>query len=99
MLVAAPAALAANVMVRVEGTADTLVPRTTVATSAGAFTKDGDPSHSCSRSSAGGALEAATAGDWDGTWDGSSGDYLVQKIKDEAHLRGSLDPTPTGRSG
>ncbi len=43
MLAAAPAALAANVTVRVEGTADTLVPRTTVATSAGTFTKDGDP--------------------------------------------------------
>jgi hypothetical protein len=91
VLVAAPAALAANVTVRVEGTADTLVPRTTVTTSAGTFTKDGDTSHSCSRNSAGGALEAATAGDWDGAWDGSSSDYLVQKIKGEAHLAG---PSP-----
>src|SRR3954466_4267266 len=47
MLVAAPVALAANVSVRVEGAGDTLVPRTTTQTSTGAFTKDGDPSHSC----------------------------------------------------
>jgi hypothetical protein len=90
VLVAAPVALAANVTVRVEGTADTLVPRTRVTTSAGTFTKDGDSSHSCSRNSAGGALEAATAGDWGGTWD-DLGDYLVQTIRSEAHLGG---PTP-----
>jgi hypothetical protein len=89
VLVAAPSALAAHVTVRVEGTADTLVPRTTVTTSTGTFTKDGDPAHSCSRSSAGGALEAASAGDWGGTWGGT--DYLVQTIRSEAHLGG---PSP-----
>jgi hypothetical protein len=90
VLVVAPSALAAHVTVRVEGAADTLVPRTTVTTSAGTFTKDGDSSHSCSRNSAGGALEAATAGDWGGTW-GDPGDYLVQTIRSEAHLGG---PSP-----
>jgi hypothetical protein len=84
VLACAPAAVASNVSVRVEGTGDTLVPQTTVATSAGTFTKDGDPSHACARTSAGGALEAATAGDWSGKWL-SFGDYQVQKIKGETH--------------
>src|SRR3954452_20948077 len=57
MLVAAPAALAANVSVRVEGTGDTLLPRTTAQTGPGTFTKDDDSTHTCSYSSAGGALE------------------------------------------
>ena len=92
MLAAAPSALAANVSVRVEGTADTLVPRTAVTTTAGTFTKDGDPSHSCSRNSAGGALEAATAGDWAGSWD-SVGDYLVKTVKGETHTAPSGAPS------
>ena len=67
VLVAAPAALAANVSVRVEGTAG----------HAAAADRDVDdrparsprtasPSHQCSRNSAAGALEAATGGNWDG---------------------------------
>ena len=68
LLVAAPVASAANVSVRVEGTGDTLLPRTAATTSAGTFTKDGDPAHSCYSNSAGGALQAATAGDWTGPW-------------------------------
>ena len=64
LLIAAPSALAAEVDVRVEGTPDTLVPRTTVTTQAGSFSKDGDPAHTCSSSSAGGALDRATNGDW-----------------------------------
>src|SRR3954471_5952908 len=53
VLVAAPVALGANVSVRVEGTGDTLLPRTSTTTSAGTFTKDNDSSHTCSFSSAG----------------------------------------------
>src|SRR3954452_23654337 len=41
LLAAAPAALAANVAVRVEGTGDTLVPRSPVTTFGGSFTKGG----------------------------------------------------------
>ena len=91
VLVLAPSALAANVSVRVEGTGDTLVPRTVVTTGAGSFTKDGDPSHSCPRASAGGALEAVTAGDWGGTW-ASFGDYEVKTIKGETHTSPSGAP-------
>jgi len=84
LLAAAPGAPAANVGVRVEGDGATLVPRTTVTTSPGSFSKDGDPSHQCSSTSAGGALERATAGDWEGEWY-SFGDYGVQAIKGEHH--------------
>jgi hypothetical protein len=84
LLAVAPAALGATVSVRVEGTGDTLLPRTTTTTSAGTFTKDGSAAHSCSRNSAGGALEAATGGNWSGKWL-SFGDYQVQTIKGETH--------------
>ena len=84
LLVAAPAALAASVAVRVEGTGDTLLPRTAATTTTGTFTKDGDPSHACPNSSAGGALERATAGDWSGTWL-SFGDYQIKTIEGETH--------------
>src|SRR4051794_12927490 len=47
LLAAAPAAMAASVAVRVEGTGDTLVPRTAVTTQAGSFTKDGNAAHQC----------------------------------------------------
>src|SRR3954452_12084613 len=80
LLAAAPAAHAANVSVRVEGAGDTLVPRTTVGTSAGTFTKDGDATHACSPPSAAGALERATGVDWSGTWL-SFGDYQIKTIK------------------
>ena len=94
LLVAAPAALASNVAVRVEGTGDTLLPRTAATTSAGTFTKDGDPSHSCSRNSATGALEAATAGGWSGRW-ASFGDYEIQTIKGETHSSNAGDTSGT----
>jgi hypothetical protein len=94
LLIAAPGALAADVNVRVEGTPDTLVPRTTVTTQAGMFSKDGNPAHTCSLSSAGGALERATATDWSGRW-ASFGDYEVQTIKGERHASDASDPSGT----
>jgi len=81
-LVAGPAA-AASVTVRVEGAAATLVPQTAVRTVPGWVAKDGDPNHRCPAENAIGALEQATAGDWDGTW-GSFG-YLVEEIRGERH--------------
>ena len=90
VLVTAVPAGAANVGFRVEGAGDTLIARTVVSTSAGSFTKDGDPSHSCSNESAGGALERATAGDWGGRW-ASFGDYEVQAIKGERYESGPGD--------
>jgi hypothetical protein len=75
-------AVAADVSVRVEGAADTLVPRTQVSTPAGPVSKDG--TNSCAGSSAAGALEAATGGDWAGTWSGSFG-YSVDRIRSESY--------------
>ena len=94
LLVAAPGALAADVTVRVEGTGDTLVPRSAVATQPGSFTKDGDPAHQCSATSAGGALDRATAGDWSGRW-ASFGDYEVQTIRGERHASNAGDESGT----
>src|SRR4051812_9385810 len=92
LLAAAPAALAADVAVRVEGTGDTLVPRSTVSTFGGSFTKGGGGT--CPGSSAGGALERATAGDWSGRW-ASFGDYEVQTIKGETHASAAGDASGT----
>jgi hypothetical protein len=94
MLAAAPSAFGANVAVRVEGSGDTLVPRTNATTSPGTFTKDGDPSHSCSYTSAGGALERATAGDWSGQWF-TFGDYGIQTVKGEHHAGFTSEPSGT----
>jgi hypothetical protein len=78
----------ADVSVRVEGAADTLVPRTALTTTTAPVVKDGDPSHSCSGTSVAGALEQATAGDWSGSWDPSFA-YSVQAIRSESHAFGS----------
>src|SRR4051812_20070588 len=64
----APAAHAATVTFRVEGTNTTLVPRTSVTTQPGQIVKDGNSAHSCDAMHAIGALELATGGDWNGTW-------------------------------
>ena len=80
---AAPAVAApANVTVRVEGTAATLLPETPVATADAAVVRDG---HSCSGTSALGALHAATGGDWSGTWFDGLG-WSVEVIKGEQHV-------------
>jgi hypothetical protein len=86
LLASGPAVAAgpANVKVRVEGQSQTLVPRAGVSTFAGTFTKDGNPSHSCPGTSAGGALERATAGDWSGPYFNNLG-YSVFTIKGETH--------------
>jgi len=86
-LVAGPA-VAASVTVRVEGEATTLVPQTAVRTAPGWVVKDGVPSHRCPAENAIGALEQATAGDWEGTW-GSFG-YLVEEIRGERHDASTL---------
>jgi hypothetical protein len=93
LLIAVPGALAADVNVRVEGTPDTLVPRTLVKTQAGTFSKDGNPTHSCSSSSAGGALELASGGEWAARW-GAYG-YEIQTIKGESHISNAGDPSGT----
>jgi len=78
---AAPAgARAAGVSVRVEGPHGTLLPARTVALGSGTFTKDGNPADACSRASAAGALELATAGRWVGTWSKSLKGYFVAGV-------------------
>jgi hypothetical protein len=80
-LLAAPAH-AANVTVRVEGTAQTLVPRTPTTTTTTPAGKDGK---NCSGTSALGALDGATAGDWAGTYYDSFSSWFVETIKGETH--------------
>jgi len=74
----------ADVTVRVEGAATTLVPRTSVRTDTTPVNKDGVAGHSCSGTGAAGALEKATGGDWSGPWFDGLG-YSVQTIKGETH--------------
>jgi hypothetical protein len=80
---AAPAALAgspATVTVRVLGQAsnyEALTSLEQVTTTTTPVTKDGG---SCSGTSAAGALELATGGDWEGTWSTKYDDYEVTSI-------------------
>lgn len=82
MLLAAPALAAgpANVHVRAEGTSATVLPRTAVTTTTTTVNKDGQAGHDCTGTSAAGALERATAGDWGGTWFNGLG-YSVDRIR------------------
>jgi hypothetical protein len=82
---AAPAT-AATVTVRVQGGTGALVPRTTVVTSPGTFTVRGGGA--CPSDSAGGALQAATGGDWGGAADPTNG-QAVETIKGETYSFGA----------
>jgi hypothetical protein len=82
---AAGAAGPANVTVRVEGDTNTLVPRTALTTTTIPVRKDSDPSHTCTGTSAAGALEQATGGDWSGAWNNGLG-YEVDVVRGESHL-------------
>ena len=74
----------ADITVRVEGSADTLLPRSAVHTTTTPVVKDGDNAHSCTGTSVAGGLEAATAGNWSGTWNDAYG-YSVETILGESH--------------
>jgi hypothetical protein len=89
-LAAAPAGAAgpANVTVRVEGEAQTLLPRSAVRTDVAPVTKNG--TDSCAGTSALGALDRAVAGDWNGYWGGAGFGYAVETIRGETHN----DPFP-----
>lgn len=92
-LVAAPAqAGPANVTVRVEGEAQTLVPRSAVRTNDAPVAQDG--SNSCPGTSALGALSQAVAGDFSGSWHPSFG-FLLERIKGETRTApAGADPAP-----
>jgi hypothetical protein len=87
---AGPAAAAGpgDVTLRVEGVSSTVVEEMSVRTVAGSFDKQrsnpDDPNEGCSNTSAGGALDQGTAGDWDGPWY-SFGSYAVERIRGESH--------------
>jgi hypothetical protein len=78
---AARAATASSaITVRVEGPKSTLLAATAVTLSAGNFTKNGVAADSCPGTSAGGALQVATHGDWAGTWSASYRSYFLTGI-------------------
>jgi hypothetical protein len=84
-VLAATPALAApsNVTVRVEGAANTLVEEGGLRTTATPVNKRGQGD--CSGTSAVGALEGATHGDWDGTYSSDYGTYGVERIMGETY--------------
>jgi hypothetical protein len=83
---AALAAGPATVTVRVEGLSATKLPPTQLTTTTEPVVKDGQPEHSCPGTSALGALELATAGNWGGKWEASFGQYAIFSIEGESHV-------------
>lgn len=81
----AHAAAPATVTVRVVGAAPnfpTLLPLTQVLTTTAPVVKDGG---TCTGTSAAGALEEATKGNWEGTWNSGFGDYEVVSIEGQSY--------------
>lgn len=79
------AGVPASVTVRVEGLTETKVPPTILTTTTAPVVKDGNPSDSCSGTSALGALELATGGNWSGPWETSFHQYSIFTIAGETH--------------
>jgi hypothetical protein len=77
----AGASAGTGVSVRVEGPKRTLLAATSVKTTAAAIVRDGNIADSCPGTSALGALEDATNGNWNGTWSKSYKDYLITSIE------------------
>jgi hypothetical protein len=77
---AALAAAQATVTVRVEGAAATVLPPTSVTTTTAPVVKEG---HSCSGTSAAGALNLAVSGNWSGSWF-EPGGFFVETIGSES---------------
>jgi hypothetical protein len=83
-LLAPPAhAAPANVTVRIEGEAQTLLPRARVTTTDAPVGKPGQPT--CAGTSALGALDRATGGDWSGPYDAGFQTYSLATLKGETH--------------
>jgi len=91
LILTGPAALAAGpatVTVEVEGSSETKVPPTQVTTTAAPVVKnnkEGKPEGSCTGTSAIGALQLATAGNWSGPWNGGFNQYEIYSIMGETH--------------
>lgn len=84
LLGAPPASAGPTVSVRVEGLNETLIAPTTVTTTTAPVVNDGDPADSCEGTSALGALQLASGGNWTGTWE--LGQYFIDSIAGESHL-------------
>ncbi len=82
-VLAAPAPSPATVIVRVEGLDETKLPPTQVTTTDAPVIQPGEPTeHACPGTSALGALQIATGGDWAGTWYTGLG-YSLETIEGE----------------
>jgi hypothetical protein len=78
----------ASVIVRVEGTNETLVPPTEVTTTTSPVVKDGNSEDSCPGTSGLGALQLATGGNWSGPWEATYKQYEIYSIDGENHAFG-----------
>ena len=84
LAVTAHAAGPATVTVRVEGVTETKLPPTVVTTTTAPVVNDGNP-HACAGTSALGALQLATGGNWSGPWYAPSMEYEIYSIEGESH--------------
>jgi hypothetical protein len=75
----------AAVTVRVEGLTETKLPSTLVTTTATNVVKDGNTADFCTGTSAIGALQLATAGNWSGPWEAKFNQYSIYTIAGETH--------------
>lgn len=91
---AVPAAAQADfVTVRIEAKSGTLVPRTAVTLPATAVAPGGkDAQGTCAGNSVIGALQAATGGDWDGTWSSDGTGWSIDTIKGITAKPGDTQP-------
>jgi Domain of unknown function (DUF4430) len=76
----ASAATAPSVTVQIVGKTKTLLATKTVQTSAGSITRGGVAAGKCSSTSAQGALNVATHGNWKGSWSSSYHEYFITGI-------------------
>jgi Domain of unknown function (DUF4430) len=77
---AAYAAAAPSVTVSIVGKTKTLLPAKTVQTTSGSVTRGGVAAGKCSATSAQGALNVATHGNWKGSWYASYKEYFITGI-------------------
>jgi hypothetical protein len=83
---AALAAEPATVTVRVEGLSETKLPATQVTTTTTPVAADGKAEDSCAGTSALGALQLATGGNWGGPWNSEFKQYEIYAIEGESHV-------------
>ena len=79
----------ANVTVRVEGATETKLPPTLVTTTNTPVVNDGNSEHRCDGTSALGALQLATGGNWKGPWSEKEEQYFIEEIEGEGETVGS----------